>query len=73
MKHFTVRIRKSETNGKYYHVLQGLNGEDVYVHTKDNGTKQGIKRLCNKWFPGVEIIDETLKRPRKSGLNIILS
>lgn len=60
---FKVIIRKS-TNGKFYPVLQGLNGEDVFQHTRDNGTKPAIKKLCNSWFPGVVIVDESLKRKK---------
>jgi len=70
MKHFNVHIRKS-TDGQYYSVLVGLNGEDVFVQ-ETNKSKQSVKKLVGKWFPGAVLIDETLKRPRKSGINIIL-
>lgn len=70
MKHFTVRLRGSK-DSQFFLVLTGLNGEDVFVQ-ETNKSKQSCKKLASKWFPGCVFIDETLKRPRKSGLNIIL-
>lgn len=60
---FKAVVKQSANNGEYYSLLKGHNNETVFMQETCKN-KQDVIDLVNSWFPGVTIIDKTLKNKK---------